>query len=374
LDLLNFTFLLGTLGLALVLVPMEFRHSLQHWSEWLVLAVMFFAVGTGVTAGYHRLFSHRAYRTGPVVRFLLLCFGAASFENSVLHWASDHRVHHSQVDSPGDPYNIGYGFWYAHWLWVMERRVDPIVGVADLEKDPLVCWQHRHIFLIGAVVSLLPPLVVGLASHNLIGHLIIGVLLRIVLTHHTTFLINSAAHVFGSRPYTDANTARDNAFLAPMTFGEGYHNFHHMWQWDYRNGVRWYQWDTTKWLILALNALGLVKDLRRVPEPVIRRARLLMEEKALLARLAKAAPQTVAGLDIQVVSARERLVQAVAALYEHRDSWQARKAERRACRRSIWAERKADWQATLDQRRIELRGAWSQWRAARTAVHRLRYA
>jgi stearoyl-CoA desaturase (delta-9 desaturase) len=215
---------------------------------------------------------------------------------------------------------------------------------------------------------------VGLATHNLVGHLIMGVLLRIVLSHHTTFLINSAAHVFGTRPYTDTNSARDNAFLAPLTFGEGYHNFHHMWQWDYRNGVRWYQWDTTKWLLMAMAWMGLVKGLRRVPEPVIRRARLLMEEKALLAKLAKAAPQTAESLNARVVSARHRLDMAVAALYEHRASWQVRKAERKACRVEAWGQRKAEWKTSMAQHRAELRVAWSEWKAARTAVRRLRYA
>jgi len=207
-----------------------------------------------------------------------------------------------------------------------------------------------------------------------VGHLIMGVLLRIVLTHHTTFLINSAAHVFGTRPYTDTNSARDNGFLAPITFGEGYHNFHHMFQWDYRNGVRWYQWDTTKWLLAAMNGVGLVKGLRRVPDPVIRQAKLLMEEKALLAKLAKAAPQASEGLKVRVEAARQRLDQALAALYEQRNSWKARKAERKAFRAEALVQRKAEWKAAVAQRREELRAAWAEWHAARTAVRRLRFA
>ena len=148
-------------------------------------------------------------------------------------------------------------------------------------------WQHRHHFLIGAVVTCI-PLVIGLATGNVLGHLVFGVALRIVVTHHTTFFINSAAHMFGSRPYTDANTARDNWVLAPLTYGEGYHNFHHLWQWDYRNGALWYQWDTTKWLLNVLAWFGLVSGFRRVPAAAIERARLHMEEKRLRERLALA--------------------------------------------------------------------------------------
>lgn len=367
-SLLNSSFLLGTLGLALVLVPLEFRHSLQHWGEWVVLLIMITAIGTGVSAGYHRLFSHRAFQASLPVRFILLCLGAASFENSVLHWASDHRIHHHHVDEEEDPYNSRKGFWYSHWLWVLEKREHPIVGVADLQRDPLVRWQHRNHFLIGAVVTLSLPVAVGLATHNLVGHLIIGVLLRIVFTHHSTFLINSAAHVFGTRPYTDANSARDNALLAPLTYGEGYHNFHHMWQWDYRNGVRWYQWDTTKWLVRCLALVGLVKGLRRVPDPVIRRARLAMEEKALLLKLAQAAPHSAAALNARVVSARQRLDLALTALQEHREAWERRKTEGKAHFQESWAQHKAEWKEAMAVRRNELRQAWREWKAARSAT------
>jgi stearoyl-CoA desaturase (delta-9 desaturase) len=360
--------------LALVLVPLEFRHSLAHWGEWVVLLIMLSAIGTGVSAGYHRLFSHRAYQAALPVRFILLCLGAASFENSVLHWASDHRIHHRRVDQEEDPYNSGRGFWYAHWLWVMEAKEHPIVGVADLQRDPLVRWQHRNHFVIGGVVALALPVAVGLATHNLVGNLIIGVLLRIVLTHHSTFLINSAAHVFGTRPYTDTNSARDNALLAPFTYGEGFHNYHHMWQWDYRNGVRWYQWDPSKWLVSVLAWVRLAKGLRRVPDAEIRSARLHMEEKALLARLAKVKAPHAQTLNVRVVQARQRLDQALGALQEHREAWRQRKAEGKAHMKEAWTLRKAEWKGALAEARRERRIAWEEWKAARTAVRRLSFA
>ena len=121
-----------------MLVPLEFAHSLRHWSEWVVFLVMIGSVGMSVTCGYHRLFSHRAYQARWPVRLAMLCLGAASFENSALQWVSDHRIHHRCVDQGEDPYSIRKGFWYAHWIWVMEARTLPISGVADLEKDPLV--------------------------------------------------------------------------------------------------------------------------------------------------------------------------------------------------------------------------------------------
>jgi len=354
-NLLNTPFLIGTLVLALAFVP---RHVIRSQSLGLELAVcigMFFAIGLSVTAGYHRLFSHRTYRASWLLRFLLLCFGAAAFQNSALRWSSDHRLHHRFVDTERDPYSIKKGFWHAHWIWVMESVSHPLQGVADLQADPLVRWQDRYHFLIGAVVALI-PVAIGLATHNVWGHLVMGVLLRIVLTHHTTFLINSAAHVFGTRPYTDANTARDNGFLAPLTFGEGYHNFHHMWPGDYRNGIRWYQFDATKWLLVALAWLGLADKFRRVPDTVIQRAKLAMEEKRLTARLAAANPTVAEELQARLASARLRMDHALAALQEQRESLRTHREE---------------WRTAMFKRRAEVQMAWAEWKATRFLVRHL---
>lgn len=369
-DHLNTSFLLGTLGLALVLVPLVFAHSLHHWGAWVVFLVMLVSVGLAVTCGYHRLFSHRAYQAVWPVRLLLLCLGAASFENSALVWASDHRLHHRSVDRDEDPYNSRKGFWYAHWIWVMEARTHGLAGVADLQKDPLVRWQHRHPFLIGALAAIALPVLAGLATHNLADCLIIGLLLRIVVTHHTTFFINSAAHFFGTQPYSDAHSARDNAFLAPLTYGEGFHNYHHTWQWDYRNGVKWYQWDPAKWIIKVWSWAGLASGLRSVPAAVIHRARIRMEEKALLASLAQASPQAVELLNPRVTRAWQRLDQALQVLQEHREAWELRKAERKAHRAEAWAQRRAEWRQAMVQHRQELNLALGEWRAARLEVRR----
>jgi stearoyl-CoA desaturase (delta-9 desaturase) len=183
-----------------------------------------------------------------------------------------------------------------------------------------------------------------------------GILLRIVLTHHTTFLINSAAHVFGTRPYTDTNTARDNGFLAPFTFGEGYHNFHHMWPGDYRNGIRWYQFDSTKWLLMGLSWVGLADKLRTVPDTVIQRAKLVMEEKRLAARLAKAHPTLAEELGTRLAAARLRVDQALVALQEQREAMRTHRQE---------------WKTAMLTRRAEVQVAWAEWKAARFLVRKL---
>ncbi|HLP30613.1 MAG TPA: acyl-CoA desaturase [Geothrix sp.] len=369
-NLLNTLFLTGTLALAVVLVPLRVITSGIGWGEALVFLAMTFAIGTAISGGYHRLFSHRAYKASWPVRFVFLCLGAAAFENSALKWSSDHRVHHQHVDTDQDPYAIQQGFWYAHWTWVMEQKALPIHGVADLEKDPLVRWQHRHHFLIGAVVSTI-PLWIGLSTGNLLGHLVFGVVLRIVVTHHTTFFINSAAHMFGSRPYTDANTARDNWLLAPLTYGEGYHNFHHLWQWDYRNGALWYQWDTTKWLLNVLAWLGLVGQFRRVSDAAMTRARLHMEEKRLRERLMLASPGIATPMHARLAAARQRLDHALAALHDRHEAWILKKAEWRAkgmARAEAWREAKAEWEGAMAHHRADLKTAWREWKAARLEV------
>ena len=366
-NLLNTLFLTGTLALALALVPWRLAASGLRWSEALVFLSMTFAIGTAISGGYHRLFSHRAYKATWPVRFLFLCLGAAAFENSALKWSSDHRVHHQHVDTEQDPYSIRHGFWYAHWTWAMEAKDLPLAGVADLEKDPLVRWQHRNHFLIGAVMATI-PLWIGFATGNLLGHFVFGVALRIVMTHHTTFFINSAAHMFGSRPYTDVNTARDNWLLAPITYGEGYHNFHHRWQWDYRNGALWYQWDTTKWLLNVLGWMGLVGQFRRVPAEAMIRARLLMEEKRLRERLVLASPGVITPMQARLGSARLKLDAALVSLHERHEAWSHKKAEWRAkglAKAEAWREAKAEWQVSLAVHRAELKAAWAEWKAAR---------
>ena len=368
-NLLNTSFLTGTLALALVLVPWRLATSGLRWSEALVCLGMTFAIGTAISGGYHRLFSHRAYKASWPVRFLFLCVGAAAFENSALKWSSDHRVHHQHVDTDQDPYAISRGFWHAHWTWVMEAKDRPRDSVGDLEQDPLIRWQHRYHFWIGGVVSALPVLTVGWMTHNVIGQLIIGLLLRIVATHHSTFLINSAAHWFGTQPYTDANSARDNALLAPFTFGEGYHNYHHMWQWDYRNGPRWYQWDPAKWLIAAAAWVGLARGLRRVPATEIQRARVAMEARRLVAVLAVDALQAKSLLE----AAHIRVDAALSAFQTRLEAWQAKKAAWRTkghARTESRSVLRGEWKAQRIQLRRDLQAAWADWNRARQLAKR----
>jgi stearoyl-CoA desaturase (delta-9 desaturase) len=367
-SLLNTLFLVGTLVLALILVPLKLALQGLNWSEAGMLVLMYVLIGMSVTIGYHRLFSHRAFQAAWPLRLAVLLLGAAAFENSALWWCSDHRHHHRFADDPReDPYAISKGFWHAHWLWVMEGEVRPLAGVGDLQRDPLVRWQHRYHFWIGAAVAL-APVYVGLATGNVWGQAVMGVLLRIVLTHHSTFLINSAAHFFGSQPYSDANSARDNGLLAPLTFGEGYHNFHHMWQWDYRNAPNWYQWDPGKWLINVFAWVGLARGLRRVSRTEIRRARVAMEAKRLAALLRSAKPGLAAGLREGLAAAKARIEGALDAFQAHLEAWDTLKAQwetRGLEKEETCRAARVRWKAEQARLRKESRAAWAAWKFTR---------
>lgn len=231
------------------------------------LALFFFylgATGMATTIGYHRLFAHRTFETSATIRFLLLFFGAATFEESALKWASQHRQHHLFTDTEHDPYGVNKGFWHAHIGWILFwRHRANYKNVNDLRRSRLVSHQHDHHpwWSVGAGV-VLPMLIATWIGHPL-GGFIMAVCLRIVIVLHSAFFVNSFAHTFGKRPYNHAESARDNWLGAILTNGEGFHNFHHRFPSDYRNGFRWYHWDPSKWCIFVLSKLGLAWDLKK---------------------------------------------------------------------------------------------------------------
>ncbi|AVJ55007.1 acyl-CoA desaturase [Idiomarina sp. OT37-5b] len=294
---LNTIVFLSTFVIAAVGVPLYgYLVGIDSALWWIMLGTICFA-GISITAGYHRLWSHKTYDANPVVRFLFAIGGALALQNSALHWSSDHRVHHTHVDdNDKDPYSAKRGFWYSHIGWMLREyqasRYSDYDNVKDLQKDPIVMWQHRHYLALTLLTNFGWPILVGLMVGDVWAALLVVGVLRLVLNHHTTFFINSLAHVWGKQPYTDKNTARDNGVLAFLTFGEGYHNYHHIFSADYRNGIRWYQFDPTKWLIRALSWVGLASNLKRSSGYQVEKARLQMQLQRLQKK-AKSAPHTL---------------------------------------------------------------------------------
>jgi stearoyl-CoA desaturase (delta-9 desaturase) len=244
--------------------------------EWVCFLVLWAFNGMSITAGYHRLWAHRSYEASKPLQIFYMLFGAMALQNSILVWSSSHRVHHRHVDDVDhDPYSAKRGLWFSHIGWMLrnhESGRQDFRNAKDLEANPIVRFQHKYYLLLAVGMNVGVPLLLGILHGDIWGSLLLGGLLRLVVSHHCTFFINSLAHYWGSRPYTTENTARDNGVLALFTWGEGYHNYHHLFQWDYRNGIRWYQWDPTKWLIASCKFLGLARSLKRVPEFQIRQA------------------------------------------------------------------------------------------------------
>ncbi len=277
------TIFVGTFAVTLTLVPWygwQYGYAPETWALF-VLFVLW--NGLSITAGYHRLWSHKSYQASYPVRLLFALGGALALQNSIKEWCSGHRTHHQYVDdTERDPYSAKRGLWFSHIGWMLRDYPSGKTdyrNIRDLERDPLVNWQHKHYFQLSFLTNVCLTMALGLIWGDPWGALLLAGFLRLVFCHHTTFFINSLAHYWGSQPYTDENTAKDNGLIALLTYGEGYHNFHHIFQWDYRNGVRWYQFDPTKWLIWSLSRLGLASGLKRVPDHRIESAVIAMQHK-----------------------------------------------------------------------------------------------
>lgn len=274
---LNIFIFLSSFIIALAVVPwygLSAGYGLEHLI-WFVIAFSF--CNLSITAGYHRLWSHKTYEAHWSLRFIFALGGAFALQNSALHWSSDHRIHHKHVDNNDkDPYSAKRGFWFSHIGWMLREynanTYSDYANCRDLQKDKIVMWQHKYYVPLAILTNFGIPLLLGVIYGDIVGMLLIVGVLRLVLSHHSTFFINSLAHIWGSQPYTDKNTARDNAVLAVFTFGEGYHNYHHIFENDYRNGIHWWQYDPTKWLIKSCSWLGLTNKLRVTPKLKIEKA------------------------------------------------------------------------------------------------------
>lgn len=279
----SLTLLISIIGLA-VYIPRFGIHPLEP----VFCFISVFVIAMVVSGGYHRYFSHRTFQCHPILKIFYLVVGAAAFEQSALIWSADHRRHHRYVDTEKDPYNIKKGFWWAHIGWILAKAPperEDFSNVPDLLRDKWVMWQHRYLLWIAIPMAFGLPLLIGFLMDRPIGMLLWGAFLRIVITHHTTSFINSIAHQFGTQPYTDKNSAKDVWWLAPFLCGETYHNYHHCFQNDYRNGIRWYHWDPTKWALWLLSHTPLVTKLKTTPTPLVIKARVEMDLKRLEQKL-----------------------------------------------------------------------------------------
>jgi stearoyl-CoA desaturase (delta-9 desaturase) len=256
-------------------IPFWGLHAVAIWGTWhygvslgsaaLCFAMVFVRL-FGVTGGYHRYFAHRTYKTSRVFQFLLAFLAVSSSQKGVLWWAGHHRVHHKLSDQDGDMHSpVQRGFWYSHvgWLFAAESQDSRYDKIQDFAKYPELRWLDRN--------WLFPPVFVGALCLYFGGArgLFTGFLLSTALLWHITFTINSLSHVFGKRRFETDDDSRNNWFLGLLTLGEGWHNNHHHYQSSARNGFYWWEIDVTYYTLFALSKLGIVWDLRQVPDHVM---------------------------------------------------------------------------------------------------------
>ena len=365
----NSAFLIGTLLTSFIGLPIFIYHyggQINWWLHGSVFVAMFIASGLSITLGYHRLFSHLSFKASWPVRLLTLIFGATAMENSALEWCSDHRRHHKHTDDDEDPYNIQRGFFFAHMGWIMMRPIggeSPLTNVNDLKRDPLVRFQHKWWAAIGILVGFGLPALIGYLVEGGIGAasgLLIGGVTRLVAVHHMTFFINSLCHTLGHQPYSDRCSAKDSWIMALFTFGEGYHNFHHEFQHDYRNGVKFWQFDPTKWTIHILEKIGMASKLRRVADETILMAEIYQKQRTVAERLEKQEQNICEKTQKLFTDAQEQLNKA-------HEAWEeATKEHMKAVRQKLESTREQliELQQKVEKTVEELREAMNIWHTA----------
>jgi stearoyl-CoA desaturase (delta-9 desaturase) len=235
----------------------------------------------GVTFGYHRLVVHKAFEPNPVLKAIVLGLGSMAFQGPVVHWASVHTKHHAYSDQEGDPHSPTVsGFLYAHFEWLIEMNSKELGTIIDkwggrYLKDPMIAWFSKT-FLYWSAFSLILPAALGYAVGGWAGAgsaFLWGGLVRIFLTSHVTWSVNSVCHYFGARMFTTTDKSRNNPIIGLLALGEGWHNNHHAFPASAFHGMRWWQIDLTGLSIRLYEALGLVKKVVRIPESLqIKRA------------------------------------------------------------------------------------------------------
>lgn len=251
-----------------------------NWIYLALLAGMYVATAIGITVGYHRLFTHRSFKTTRPMAAALAALGSMAVEGPLLQWVAVHRRHHQHSDRHQDPHSphtygsglgsVVRGMWHAHMGWLFRTHPHGLARyVRDLRKDPLVCWMSQFFPAWVLLGLMIPAALGGILTLSWTGALlgfIWGGLVRILLVHHVTWSINSVCHLWGTRPFRSHDESRNNAIFGVLALGEGWHNNHHAFPTSARHGLHWWQLDLSYFMIRALALIGLAREIR-VPTP-----------------------------------------------------------------------------------------------------------
>jgi stearoyl-CoA desaturase (delta-9 desaturase) len=263
---------LRQLPMAIVhLLPLLAIYTGARWQDWAVCLALYYIRMFGVTAGYHRYFSHKTYKMGRLMQFLMAFLATSSAQKGVLWWAANHRHHHKYSDQPEDVHSPKQrGFWWSHIGWMLVPKFEETKWdrIKDFAKFPELRFLNKHWWI--------PPTILGVAVWLAGGWsmLLIGFFLSTALLWHGTFTINSLSHVFGSRRFRTTDTSRNNWLLALITCGEGWHNNHHHFCASANQGFYWWELDLSYYVIKLMEALGLAWDVRNPSPGALARNRL----------------------------------------------------------------------------------------------------
>ncbi|XP_049868594.1 acyl-CoA Delta-9 desaturase-like [Pectinophora gossypiella] len=247
------------------------------WATSIFAVFLYLCSGLGITAGAHRLWAHKSYKARWPLRLLLTVFNTMAFQDAAIDWARDHRMHHKYSETDADPHNATRGFFFSHVGWLLVRKHPEIknkghtIDMGDLWADPILRFQKKHyLVLMPLFCFVLPTIIPTLWGESLWNGYFVCAIFRYVYVLNVTWLVNSAAHMFGTKPYDKNINPVENKSVALVVFGEGFHNYHHTFPWDYKTAeLGGYSLNLTKMFIDTMAKLGLAYDLKTVSHEVI---------------------------------------------------------------------------------------------------------
>ena len=325
------------------------------WTGVAICVASYYLRMFAITAGFHRYFSHRAYRLSRLPQFLMAFLGQTSAQKGVLWWASNHRHHHQYSDRPEDIHSpVQNGFWWSHIGWILSGQYDETdySRIPDLAKFPELRWLDRNQYAATMVYA-----VALYAAFGWTG-LVYGYFLSTVLLWHGTFTINSVMHLFGRRVFPTADQSRNSMIFALVTMGEGWHNNHHYYPSSAAQGFMWWQVDMSFSLLWLAEKLGLVKGLRRAPSPAVREALALARSK--LDITVETSAQAIDGDPLDQLAARWEGIRDAARVTAHQAFADLEAARLRAVQRlevlqADYAAARTRAEAAASHRLLELR-------------------
>jgi stearoyl-CoA desaturase (delta-9 desaturase) len=229
-----------------------------NWLDITLMLVFYLISGLGITIGFHRMLTHKSFETSKFVKGLFLVMGCMAWEGPPIVWASTHIKHHAHSDEEDDPHSPLVSLWHAHIGWMFLDASDTETYGTWLKKDPVVVWANRTWWIWGLVGMIIPLLIGGWTG------LLWGGFVRVFITHHVTWSVNSICHTFGKRPFETTDASRNNWLIGLLAFGEGWHNNHHAFPRSAFHGMEWWQFDLSSWIIRMMEKAKLVWKVHRV--------------------------------------------------------------------------------------------------------------